>query len=66
MTQLTVLCAPGNPGIARDAQCFADVSDEDVRAIVDLAREQAVDLVAVGPEVPLVDGLVDELRRSRN
>lgn len=57
---LTVLCAPGNPGITRDAQCFSDVSDGDVRAIVDLAREQAVDLVAVGPEVPLVAGLVDE------
>lgn len=58
--ELTVLCAPGNPGIARDAQCFADVSDGDVRGVVDLAREQAVDLVAVGPEVPLVAGLVDE------
>lgn len=57
---LEVLCAPGNPGIARDAQCFSDISDGDVRAIVDLARDQQVDLVAVGPEIPLVAGLVDE------
>lgn len=61
---LTVMCAPGNPGIARDARCFPDVSDGDVRAIVDLAREQEVDLVAVGPEVPLVAGLVDECAQA--
>ena len=62
--ELTVLCAPGNPGIARDAQCFGDVSDADVDAIVHLAREQSVDLVAVGPEVPLVAGLVDECAKA--
>lgn len=55
-----VLCAPGNPGIARDARCFSGVGDSDVRALVDLAREEEVDLVVVGPEVPLVAGLVDE------
>ncbi|MFY9487657.1 MAG: phosphoribosylamine--glycine ligase [Solirubrobacterales bacterium] len=57
--EIEVLCAPGNPGIERDAICFADVSDGDVEAIVALAKDQAVDLVAVGPEVPLVAGLVD-------
>jgi len=51
-----VLCAPGNPGIARDGvECLpAD-------GLVAAARERAVDLVVVGPEKPLVDGLVDEL-----
>ena len=51
-----VLCAPGNPGIARDGvECLpAD-------GLVAAAREWAVDLVVVGPEKPLVDGLVDEL-----
>ncbi|MBK5230121.1 MAG: ATP-grasp domain-containing protein, partial [Thermoleophilia bacterium] len=57
--ELTLLCAPGNPGIARDAECFPDVADDDVDALVNLARDQNVDLVAVGPELPLVTGLVD-------
>ena len=51
-----VMCAPGNAGIARDGvEC---VSDED---LVGLARERRVDLVVVGPEAPLVAGLVDDL-----
>ncbi|MFY9469093.1 MAG: phosphoribosylamine--glycine ligase, partial [Solirubrobacterales bacterium] len=57
--EIELLCAPGNPGIERDARCYPEVSDTDVEAIVALAREQAVDLVAVGPEAPLVAGLVD-------
>lgn len=56
---LELICAPGNPGIARDARCVPAVSGEDVPALVELAQSEAVDLVAVGPEVPLVDGLVD-------
>src|SRR5690349_8034976 len=58
---LEILCAPGNPGIERDARCIPEVSGEDVPALVDLAVGEAVDLVAVGPEVPLVEGLVDAL-----
>lgn len=51
-----VLATPGNAGIARDGvEC---VSADDVVA---LARERAVDLVVVGPEAPLVAGLVDDL-----
>jgi phosphoribosylamine---glycine ligase len=51
-----LLCAPGNAGIARDGvECLAD--DD----LVGLARERGVDLVVVGPEAPLVAGLVDEL-----
>lgn len=56
---LELICAPGNPGIAKDARCVPDVGGEDVPALVELAQREAVDLVAVGPEVPLVDGLVD-------
>ena len=59
---IEVLCAPGNPGIAKDARCFSDVDGDDVPALVALAKAEAVDLVAVGPEVPLVLGLVDALK----
>jgi phosphoribosylamine---glycine ligase len=51
-----VLCAPGNAGIARDGvKCLS--GDDPVA----LAREHEVDLVVVGPEAPLVAGIVDEL-----
>jgi phosphoribosylamine--glycine ligase len=58
-----LLCAPGNAGIAADARCL-DVAAGDVAALVGAARDEAVDLVVVGPEAPLVDGLVDELEAA--
>jgi phosphoribosylamine--glycine ligase len=59
-----LLCAPGNAGIAADAECLTGVGAGDVGAIVGAARERAVDLVAVGPEVPLVAGVVDALEAA--
>ncbi len=59
-----LLCAPGNAGIAADAECFPAVAADDVEAIVALARERRVDLVAVGPEAALVAGLVDALEEA--
>ena len=59
LTQLD--CAPGNAGIARHARCI-DLSATDVEAITTHAVEQQYDLVVVGPEAPLVDGLVDRLK----
>jgi phosphoribosylamine--glycine ligase len=53
-------CAPGNAGIAQDAECVA-ISAEDVDALVAFAKDNAIDLVVVGPEAPLVLGLVDRL-----
>ena len=55
-----LLCAPGNAGIARDARLL-DVAADDIAALVGAADNEAVDLVVVGPEAPLVAGLVDEL-----
>jgi phosphoribosylamine--glycine ligase len=52
-----VLCAPGNAGTAHNRPVAVD----DVKALVRLATEEAVDLVVVGPEAPLVAGLVDAL-----
>jgi phosphoribosylamine--glycine ligase len=59
-----VLCAPGNAGIARDrVECLA-VGAEDVEGIVRRARDRSVDLVVVGPEAPLVAGVVDALAEA--
>ena len=59
VTELHV--APGNPGIANLATLHPlNISDND--AIVNLAKSLSVDLVVVGPEVPLVNGVADELR----
>jgi len=58
-----LLCAPGNAGIAEEARCL-EVGAEDVEAIVRAAREEEADLVIVGPEAPLVAGLVDALERE--
>jgi phosphoribosylamine--glycine ligase len=59
-----VLCAPGNAGIAADAECFPEVGVEDVEAIVALATEQGVDLAVIGPEASLVVGAVDALEAA--
>jgi phosphoribosylamine--glycine ligase len=56
-----LLCAPGNAGIAADAECLPQIAADDVEAIVALAVERRVDLVAIGPEAALVAGAVDAL-----
>lgn len=55
-----VLCAPGNAGTSGVAENLA-IKPDDVDALVAVARERAVELVVVGPEAPLVAGLVDAL-----
>jgi len=57
----TVIAAPGNPGIEQVARCVA-IGIDDHDRIGELARTEGVDLVVVGPEVPLVAGLADKLR----
>jgi phosphoribosylamine---glycine ligase len=53
-------CAPGNAGIASEAECVAlDIADH--AAVIDFCKRSAVDLVVVGPETPLAAGIVDDL-----
>lgn len=56
-------CAPGNAGIAQQAECVAIAAD-DIDGLVTFAEREAVDLVVVGPEQPLVMGLVDRLEEK--
>jgi phosphoribosylamine--glycine ligase len=56
-------CAPGNAGIAQEAECIAIAAD-DIDALVEFSTREAVDLVVVGPEQPLVMGLVDRLEEK--
>jgi phosphoribosylamine--glycine ligase len=58
-----LLCAPGNAGIAKVAECV-DLAIADPDAVVAFARDHAIGLVVVGPEGPLVAGVVDALRAA--
>jgi phosphoribosylamine--glycine ligase len=53
-------CAPGNAGIAREAECVAlDITDH--AAVIEFCRGNAVDFVVVGPDAPIAAGIVDDL-----
>ena len=56
-----IWCAPGNGGIARDAECVA-IDAGDVAGLVAFAEKNLPDLTVVGPELPLVDGIGDAFR----
>ena len=58
-----LLCAPGNAGIAADARLL-EIAGDEIDALVRAACDEAVDLVVVGPEAPLVAGLVDALAQA--
>jgi len=56
-------CAPGNAGIAREAECVAlDIADHE--AVIGFCKANAVDFVVVGPEAPLCAGIVDDLEAA--
>src|ERR1035441_9631893 len=56
-------CAPGNAGIAREAECVAlDLADH--KAVIAFCQAKKIDLVVVGPEVPLCAGIVDDLEAA--
>ena len=55
-----LFCAPGNAGIAEEAECIA-IGATDIQGLVQFCRAERIDFVVVGPEAPLVLGLVDAL-----
>lgn len=58
-----IYCAPGNAGIAAQAECVP-LKDTDVDGLLAFARERAIDLTVVGPEVALAAGVVDRFREA--
>ncbi|NQU16539.1 MAG: phosphoribosylamine--glycine ligase [Candidatus Saganbacteria bacterium] len=58
-----LFCAPGNAGTAGCAE-NVDISSSDIPALKDFAQSQKIDLTIVGPEAPLVNGIVDEFEAS--
>ena len=60
-----VFVAPGNPGTAsEDKVSNVDIAVEDISALKTFAENEAIDLTIVGPENPLVDGIVDEFQQA--
>ncbi|GLK83242.1 phosphoribosylamine--glycine ligase [Ancylobacter defluvii] len=57
----TLIAIPGNPGIAEHARCLESIPLTDHDAIVSICAAEKIDLVVVGPEAPLVDGIADRL-----
>ena len=58
-----IYCAPGNAGISNVAECVS-IGDSDIEALLQFAKENEIDLTIVGPEVPLVAGIVDEFEKE--
>ncbi len=58
-----IYAAPGNPGIAELAECV-NIAVEDIGGLLKFAQAKAVDLTVVGPEIPLMLGVVDEFRQA--
>jgi phosphoribosylamine---glycine ligase len=58
-----IYCAPGNAGIVDLAECV-DIKSDDVKGLLKFAKEKKIDLTVVGPEAPLVAGIVDEFEKE--
>ena len=58
-----IYCAPGNAGISNVAQCI-DIQDSDIENLLNFAKENQIDLTIVGPEIPLVAGIVDKFEKE--
>ena len=57
-----LICAPGNPGIKEEAECI-DLNINNNEDIISLALKEEIDLVIPGPEIPLVNGIINDLNK---
>ena len=60
----SIYCAPGNAGIAEIAKCV-DIETTDIKGLYNFARKNKIDLTVVGPEAPLVLGIVDKFEKGK-
>ncbi|MCF7810272.1 phosphoribosylamine--glycine ligase [bacterium] len=60
-----IYCAPGNGGTTQIAENIDNIDAEDLISIIEFVKHKKIDLTIVGPEVPLVDGLADMLKKSK-
>lgn len=60
----TVYCAKGNPGMKRDGIEIVDIAEDDHPSLIQFAKEQGVTWTFVGPEVPLLNGIVDDFEAA--
>lgn len=58
-----IYCAPGNAGISSIAECV-NIGDSDIENLLKFAKENKIDLTIVGPEIPLVAGIVDKFEKE--
>lgn len=58
-----IYCAPGNAGISSVAECV-NIGDSNIEGLLQFVKENKIDLTIVGPEVPLVEGIVDEFEKE--
>ncbi|MDK2794787.1 MAG: phosphoribosylamine---glycine ligase, partial [Caldanaerobacter sp.] len=58
-----IYCAPGNAGISKLAECV-NISVEEIEKLKEFALQNKIDITIVGPELPLVEGIVDEFEKA--
>ncbi|WP_196594907.1 phosphoribosylamine--glycine ligase [Pectinatus sottacetonis] len=59
-----IYAVPGNPGMKNIAECVTDIDIENNDVIVAFAKKKNIDMVVIGPEVPLINGIVDDLENA--
>ena len=60
----TVYCAKGNPGMLEDGIVLVAIDERNHEGLIDFCLDMSIDWVIVGPEQPLLDGLVDDLKQA--
>ena len=59
-----VYCAKGNAGMTLDGIVLVDISEDDHQGLIDFCHKKKIDWVIIGPELPLLNGLVDEMKKN--